>query len=244
MFPESGDTFLHEDLIIECTGSHNIFQPRESDEGYELIHMVFAANLPSSWCGVNQAPLEDFDMSLIESLLQCICGDPVFKPYCSQLLKQFTLIPADNKMMYSKRSDLLPMTTTIVSHNMSVDFKKLEMLLRNLEIPFIESSVYASSLVDTDITLPNISSPNEVLKSIFLVRDDCYDKITGMNDDEMGLLFEVFKTLSFSSSEYPILTYIKQLPIFKSIHGNLVDLSSASTVWIWNEKVCTVGIAE
>jgi len=193
---------------------------------------------------VNQAPLEDFDMSLIESLLQCICGDPVFKPYCSQLLKQFTLIPADNKMMYSKRSDLLPMTTTIVSHNMSVDFKKLEMLLRNLEISFIESSVYASSLVGTDITLPNISNPNEVLKSIFLVRDDCYDKITGMNDDEMGLLFEVFKTLSFSSSEYPILTYIKQLPIFKSIHGNLVDLSSASTVWIWNEKVCTVGIAE
>ena len=244
LFPESDDTFLHEDLIIECTGTQNIFQPSESGEGYDLIQSVFSANLPSSWCGVDRAPLEDFDTSLIESLLQCICGDPAFKPYCSQVLKQFALIPADNKMMYSKISDLLPMTTTILSISICVDFKKLELLLRNLEIPFIDSTVYASSLVGTDISLPNISNPNEVLKSIFLVRDDCHDKITGMNDEEMELLFEVFKTLSFSSSEYPVLTYLKQLPIFKTIHGHLVQLSSTSTVWIWNEKVCKVGIAE
>jgi len=244
LFPESGDTFLHENLIAECSGSQNIFEPSECDEGYDLIHTVFYANLPSSWCGVNQAPLEDFDISLVESLLQCICQDPAFKPYCSQLLKQFALIPADNKMMYSKNSDLLPVTTTMVSHSMCVDFGKLEMLLRNLEIPFIESTVYASSLVGTDISLPSISNPSEVLKSIFLIRDDCHDKITSMNDDEMELLFEVFKTLSFSSSEHPVLAYIKQLPIFKTIHGNLVELSSATTVWIWNERVCKVGITE
>ena len=247
LFPESSDTFLHEDLIAECRGSQSIFQARESDEGYNLIQSVFTANLPLSWCEVERAPLEDFDLTLIESLLQCICGDASFKPYCNQLLKQFALIPADNKMMYSKASELLPMiaiSPSDTSDSMCVDFKKLEVLLRQLEIPFIDGKMYESCLVGTDITLPKISNPNEVLKSVFLVRGDCHDKIAGMSGEEMKLLFEVFKTLTFSPSEYPALSYIRQLPIFKTIQGNLVDLSSASAIWIWNEKVCKVGIVE
>ena len=117
LFPESKGEFLHK-ALIQCT--HNldsyIFTPDDSSEAYNFVHSIFAANLPPSWNGVDQAPLEGVDISWVKHLLTCIAEDPVFKKFQVKLLQDFTLIPADNNVLFSCKSKLLPMKTDIIRY--------------------------------------------------------------------------------------------------------------------------------
>ena len=240
LFPNSGDIFMHTDLM-EYTGSHSIFHLKESDVCYNLIHSVFAANLPSSWCEAAHAPLGDVDISWVDKLLKCLSEDPVFKPHCSQVLKHFTLIPSDNGVMYSTTSELLPMKLKSPHEN------KIESLLRKFKVCFLNTAtVVESVLVDINVTLPELSKPRDVLKSVYLANKDCLDQLQDLSGKELTMLFDIFKLISYSSSKQakPYALYLRTLPIFKTINGKLVQLSSISTIWIWNELVSKVGIVD
>ena len=239
LFLKSQNNFLHKDLMAEFKSSNSIFQPSD-DDGFDLIHSVFAANLPSSWCGPTQASIKDVEISLVYKFLKCIAEDPVFKVYCQQLLSQFTLIPADNDMVYSTISELLPMTTGPYTD------KEEKELLRKLQIPFVDTLV-PHILGGSGITLPSMSNHSDVLKNVYLSSKNCPEMFANLNEKEMEILFEIFKRVSYSSSKHeenPSVKHIKSLPIFKTITGDLIQLSSVSTVWIWNNQVCKDGLAE
>ena len=239
LFPKSKNVFLHKAMIIQCLDCDSLFRVTESGEEYALVHSVFTNNLPLSWCGTTQAALEDAesDISGIEKLLKCICVDPIFKCYQQQLLKNFTLIPSDTHMMFSSSSEVLPM-----KNDTSCTTLYTESVLRKLKVFFINYDLIGSVLNDIKIDLPSITVPKDILKIVYLINRDCKDNLILLSDKELTTLFETFASILHavdSENAY----YIKHLPIFTTIHGEKTDLS-ASKVWIWNDQVCKVGIAE
>ena len=234
LFVNSEDTFLHEGLKGEFKDSHYLFQP--SSVGYDLIYSVFMANLPQAWRHTACAPLGDVEIEWVKKLLKCISKDEMFKCYCQKLLHDFTLIPADNSKMFSTKSNLLPMKIERCDY-------ELEILLRKLQIPFIDSSMFGSVLSEIDIQLPTTAKPYDILKCIYLVSGECYHKLIALNNNELTCLFTVFCSIPFKQ-QYDTVRCISKLPIFTSVYGELVNLSSFSTVWIWNDAVCKAGIKQ
>ena len=241
LFQKSQDTFLHKTLNKK---NHDLnpflFQGNDSGEGYNLVYSIFATNLPPSWHGVDQAPLEDIDISWVKNLLACIAEDPVFSCYQEQLLQDFTLIPADNKVLFSCKSNLLPMKAEKFDHGMY----RIEIIMRKLKMPFVDNNVLESTLSNTKIHLPDITVETDVLKSIYLVTKDCSDNLMALSKEELTELFSLVSYYLDSQHRNDSVYYIKQLPIFKTIYGQLVSLSSASKVWIWNNDVCETGLGE
>ena len=248
LFPESGSVMLHNELLEEYNDSQYVFKPRESSEGWDLIKSVFSANLPSSWSGVPQAPMGDVDTSWVKKLLKCISEDLSFKPYCNQILQCFTLIPADNGVMYSSESEILPMEI-LPTENRSYAYyydatnTDLQDLLRKLHVSIVDCGIIGSSLTSTNITLPYIGNPWDVLKNVYLASKDNYDTLLEMSKEELTKLFEIFALITFSFGDQSV-NHIKSLPIFTTIYGKVIELSSVSTVWIWNDQVCRVGVEE
>jgi len=241
LFPQSCNVFLHgklmhAKLIKAYKGGGYIFQPSEDADGINVIHSVFSANLPPLWCRETEAPLEDVDISWIKELLECISEDPVFVPYCQQLLRCYTLIPAENGTMYSTKSEILPMQANSLSYN-----AKLEDLLRKLHVPFVDSSVLGSVLTKINFKLPDIGNPQDVLKSVYLAMKH-KGVVLKLNTEELTEMFEIFGSVNYR--DYDTITCIKSLPIFHTIRGNMIALSSFRSIWIWNDDVCKVGIEE
>ena len=236
LFINSQDSFLHKGLKNEFKNSCYLFQANNDGDGYNLIYSLFGDNLPKSWSQTAYVPLGDVDSAWVKNLLKCISEDEMFKCYCHKLLCDFTLIPADNSTMFSMKSSLLPMKEERCDHN-------LEGILRKLQIPFVDNSMFGSVFSTIGIHLPTTANPCDILKSMYLVSDDCFEKFLALSDDELTILFTVFNSISFKQQDDAVM-HISKLPIFTSVHGKLVDLSSFSVVWIWNDDVCKVGIEQ
>ena len=242
LFPQSHNAFLHEKLMNKSlikiyTDGGYIFQSSEIGDSINVIHSVFIANLPPPWCRETQANLEDIDISWVHKLLKCISEDPMFVPYCRQLLQCYTLIPADNSTMYSIRSKILPMETNSPFYSVRV-----QDILRKLHVPFVDSSVLGSVLTNIDFKLPEIGNAQDVLKSVCLANMKHRDAVLNLNNEELTELFEIFGLVNYR--DHDSITHIKSLPIFQTMNGNLIQLSSFTTTWIWNDDVCKVGIEE
>ena len=236
LFPNSQDSFLHKGLKDEFEGSHYLFQASNSGDGYDFINSLFEANLPQTWRQAACVPLEGIETEWITKLLKCISEDEIFKCYCSKLLCDFTLIPANNHMMFSTKSNLLP----IKKENCS---SKLEDVLEQLQVPFIDSCMFGSILSKNIIQLPTTATPSDILKCVYLVSENGYDRLMALNNDELMTLFTVFDLITFKQ-QHDAVMHIRKLPIFTSVDGELVALESFSTVWIWNDDVCEAGIEE
>ena len=243
LFPKSENVFLHKAMLKVLSSSDNLFQVSESGEEYSLIRSVFYDNLPLSWCDTTKAVLKDTDISWVQKLFKCISKDPIFKVYKQQLLRDFTLIPSDNGAMFSSLSEVLPMKINLLTSILH-DSKNIEKILRKLNVFFV-SDIFELDLTDTKIELPNIEISSNVLKSVYLISKDCKDNLIALTDEELTILFNTFSSVSYLSDlTHPneCAFYIKQLPIFQTIHKKTTDLSSASKVWIWNNRVCKHGI--
>ena len=236
LFVNGQGHFLHEGLKWEFKDSCYLFQSSKSTDGYSLIYSLFKANLPQTWNQVPCAPLGDIEIALVKMFLTCILEDKVFKYYCVQLLHDFTLIPADNNKMFSTKSDLLPM-------KLESNDSRLETLLQKFQIPFINSSMLGLILSGVGVQLPSTANPKDILKCVYLVSDDCHAILTALDNDELTTLFRVFNLITFQH-QYDAVMYIRKLPIFTSVHGELVNLSSFSKVCSWNGAVCKAGIKE
>ena len=241
LFPESKDAFLHEELTgKDYTLSSYLFQASDSSEGYNLIYSIFVSNLPLSWHGVAQAPLEDVDIVWVKNILTCIAEDPAFKCYQHQLLEDFALIPADNNILFSSKSNLLPMKSNSL-------YDKAEKIMRKLNMPFVNSTALGFTLSSTGVHLPDITVATDVLKSVYLVSKDCVNDLVALSDEELAVLFRIFGSVPYHVDlrhENQSLYHIKHLPIFKTIYGRSVSLSSVSKVWVWNDSVCKIGLSE
>ena len=236
LFVNSQNSFLHKELKDKFKDSSYLFQPNNDGDEYNLIYSLFVNNLPKSWSQEACVPLGDVDTAWVKGLLKCISEDEMFRCYCSKLLSDFTLIPSDKDIMFSMKSSLLPIKEERYDVN-------LENLLRKLQIPFINSSLFGSVFSEKYIKLKTTADPLDILKCVYLVIDDCYDKLLALSDSELTILFKIFDLIRFK--QYPdAVKHISKLPIFTSMYGKLVDLSSFSKVWIWNNAVCKAGIEE
>ena len=121
------------------------------------------------------------------------------------------------------------------------DIDNTKKLMRKLKIPLIRHNLLNDILDGIKVQIPSILIPDNILKTLYLMKTVISNLFNTLNNDEFQLLFRILKLVSYSNCVSQ--QYIKQLPIFATIDNRLVSLTSASEVWIWNNgELCTAGM--
>ena len=247
VFSNSKHYFIHEGLQQFYHPDSKYILKFNSDKSshFTCIATILASNLPSTWNGAKKASLSDMDFQQFQDVSKCITNDGSFRVHSEKLLNQFSLLPANDSMVYSTLSDIKPMGSSarFFSRTRSKydnDDDQVKSLLTKLHIPLLEHEILDDSLDDIGIDLPNMFNPEDILNNLFLVKNDVF-VFRYLSKAEMDCLFNILKLISYSSDINR--NHLSQLPVFTTIDGHLVSLASASEIWIWNSKyVCTAGI--
>ena len=249
LFLKSRHCFVHHDLRgIYNTHSKYLMENIYDRNHFEHLSLIFAVNFQLSWDGkstqVSYTDEHNRDTDWIQNMLYCITHDPVFSMYCDQLLEILPLLPADNGMSYSTASNLLPMKNVINDNDPKPEYSVAEAkrLMGKLEVPLLRHELSRSILNKMKIQLPSLVNPENVLKSLYLIKKHIFFNAYEMlSQEDFNVLFKILKMVSYSSVCNK--KYIKELPIFTTIANKMVSLVSASQIWIWNDKeVCTTGV--
>ena len=238
LFPNNKQCFVFEDLQkIYPTFSQYLKQCTQND--FEYISPIIKNNFLLTLNGANPISYLEEHTDWVQNLLECITYDPNFSVYCSKILESFPLLPAENGMLYSAASNILPMSTINGDTMQFYDVKDVKKLLTKLKVPLLRHELLNDILPKLKVKIPSMLIPENILKTLYTVRVHALFNI--LSNDELILLFKILKLVSYSSINNQ--QYIKQIPIFTTINDNLVSLASASEVWIWNHKeVCTAGM--
>ena len=249
LFLNSTHCFVHDDLrVIYDTHSKYLMERIYDQNHIKHLTSIINDNFHLSWdrksTQVSYTYEHKQDANWIQNMLYCLTHDPVFSMCCNDLLKMFPLLPADNGISYSTASDILPMKNSISNSDPKPEYSidEAKRLMGKLEIPLLRHELSSSILKNIKIQLPSLLVPDNILKSLYLVKKHTFFNAYEMlSENDLILLFKILKMVSYSSVSNQ--EYIKELPIFTTMDGKLVSLSSASQVWIWNDKeVCTTGI--
>ena len=249
LFLKSRHCFVHHDLRgIYNTYSKYLMENTYDQNHFEHLSSIITDNFQLSWdrksSQVSYTDENNQDTDWIQNMLYCIASDPVFSVYCDQLLEKFPLLPADNGMSYSTASSVLPMKNVINDNDPKPEYSVAEAkrLMGKLEVPLLRYELSRSILNKIKIQLPNLFNPENVLKSLYLIKKHTFFNAYGMlSKDDFDVLFKILKMVSYSSVCNK--EYIKELPVFTTIANKMVSLVSALQIWIWNdEEVCTTGV--
>ena len=248
LFPKSQRNFIHVALLkyYPYNSDYLLFNSCNSKEQQlKCISSVVAENLPSSWNRATQVSFEGVKPEWIQTLFKCFVEDHAFWDYYNEILKSFPLLPASNNKIYSASSKLLPLKTILIDdvfiepvvHDNIENIKKL---LTKLKVPLFRHDILSNFEETLEVQLPSVSNAEKILESLYLIKNNVHVFQT-LNKDELILLFEILKLISYASSTYQ--SYIRSLPIFTTINNKLANLIWVSDVWIWDdEEVCTAGM--
>ena len=244
IFPNSYHCFIHEALqeIYPFDSDYLLYKCSDKDKQLEGVLSIIAKNIPSSWNKATEAPYRHENTEMMKLLFECIANDTVFQEHCDDILMQFPLLPANNNLVYSGASKVLPLESSwTFDANIQYSIDEAKKLMNKLKVPLLRHDLLGGLMKRINIQMPNISYPENILKILFLMKDSNAHIYRELCKSELVLLFEILQQISYS----PVSNrgYIKHLPIFTTINGELVPLISASDVWIWDDsEVCTAGI--
>ena len=246
LFSRTKNFFVHENLqqIYHSDSKYILNLKSNVISHFNCIATILARNLPPSWKGATIASFSGIDIVQFQKILECLKYES-FKVHSKELLENFTLIPANDGMVYSTASEVLPM-----GNSMNFLFRSkvkyddgnepVRLLLTKLHIPLIAHSILGDIIEEIDINLPSMFNPEDILLNLFLIKND-RSVFQSLSETEMKCLFNVLKLISYSPDINR--KHLSQLPVFTTIDGHLVSLASASEIWIWSYKqVCTAGM--
>ena len=244
LFPNSQHCFIYKDLqeIYPHDSDYLLYKCSNGDKQLQCILSIIADNIPSSWKETTEAPYSQKNVETIRLLLECLVNDPVFYGHSDDIMMEFPLLPANNDRIYSKASKVLPLENILVPDTeFQYDIDDAKELMKKLEIPLLRHDLVGNLMDKIDIRIPSISSPENILKTLYLIKNLNAYVYKELDENELILLFTILQLISYSSISNQ--DYIKQLPIFTTINGELTCLVSASEVWIWDPKeICTAGV--
>ena len=248
LFPESQQNFIHNVLLeyYPYDSDYLLFNGCNRKEQSKCISLIIAKNLPWSWNQATQASFDDGKTEWIQNLFECFVNDDVFWKCYNDILIKFPLLPATNNMIYSASSKLLPLKTVFTGEfklkSVNQDnVNKVKKLMIKLKVPLFRHDILNDFKETLKVQLPSVLNAEKILESLYLIKNLSTDIFRTLDKNDLTVLFEILKQISYSSSTYQ--NYIRSLPIFTTIDQRLVDLSWTSDVWIWNDReVCTVGM--
>ena len=244
LFPNSKEYFIHDNLQkfypVHSKYLMNATQNRLNQ--FSHISSIIASNIPFKLNGETQALYAEKDTNWIQNVLNCIAHDPAFSEHSNEILKKIPLLPADNGMVYSTASRVLPLKHAIGNDDIpSYDINSTRRLMRKLKIPLLRHDLLNDILDKIKAQICSILIPDNILKTLYLMETPTGTLFNTLNNIEFKLLFRILKLVSYSNSINQ--QYIKQLPVFATVDNRLVSLTSALEVWIWNDmEVCTAGM--
>ena len=147
---------------------------------------------------------------------------------------KFPLLPANNNITYSGASKVLPLRNTLVlDTKLQYNLDDAKKLMNKLKVPLLRHDLSGNLIDKTNIQMPSILCPENILKTLYLIKDLNAHIYRELCEIELTLLFETLQLISYSSITNQ--DYIKHLPMFTNINDELVSLISASDVWIWDD---------
>ena len=245
LFPNSSQNFIHNSLLeyYLFNSDYLFFNGCNRKEKLKCILSVIGKNLPSSWNLTTQASFDGIKSKWIKKLFDCLVNDPVFCDYYDEILTRFPLLPASNDKVYSASSKILPFKTEIIGKPKD-NIEYVKKLLMKLKVPLFRHDILSEFKETITVQLPSVLNAEKILESLYLnYLNRNLNMLTFqiLSENELKLLFEIFKRISYSSSTCQ--NYIKNLPIFTTMDNKLVSLDGMLKVWIWDDQtVCTAGI--
>ena len=244
IFPNCSQNFIHNSLLqyYPSDSDYLLFNGCNSKEQLKCISFVIAKNLP--WDQAKRTNFDGTKINWLKKLFICIANDPVFCSYYNDILKKFPLLPASDNMVYSASYMLLPFKTLLTDNELfelEGSTEIVKKLMTKLQVPLFRHEILSDFKETIEVQLPSLVNAEKILESLYLIRNPNIHVYQMLSEDELTLLFEILKKVSYSSITYQ--NYIKNLPIFTTIDQNLVSLNFSSDVWIWdNDEVCTAGM--
>ena len=241
LFPNSKQYFVHSDLqelyppyskyLMSCITQNNLKQ-------FNHISSIFTSNVPFKWNGEIQVIYSEAHTKWIQDILNCIADDPTISAHSKKILEKFPLLPADDGRVYSLASHVLSLKHALGDNEIIRNYADTKKLMTKLKVPLLRHDLLADNLDKIQVRIPSMLIPENILKTLYLIKTCNYEIL---NANEFILLFKILQLVSYSNVLHQ--QYIKQLPIFATIDNKLVNLASASQVWIWNDKeVCLAGM--
>ena len=238
LFPNSKHSFIHNDLRMCYPTRSSYLCSFNSIIRFWYIQCIIQENY--------QQFSEVINPTLIKSVLNCLANDPAFSVHCNEILHQFALLPASNNKLYSLKSDILPLiniskTTSVFYHALHYDLEKVKSLMIKFKAPLLQHELVGNILDKIKPQLPSVWNPQDILKTLYLIRNEITLKLT---EQDLFILFTVFKQNAYHSNK-DNQKYIRHLPVFTTISGELVTLSSGTMVFIWDDQeACKAGITQ
>jgi len=209
LFPKSLSFFLHPDFLELRSYPKNCFFSDNSCEDLALsnfLQNILKENLPKGLEGKTvSADQTLITQEYLVSLWKCFSVDKMFRKCLPMLLKCWALIQAEDGMLFSLSSNILPINCSIMPPG------KIIAVLKKAGMPFLNTAIVAMgpgcpSMHDVKCVLNNIYHLNQ--KSSLL------DSLT--KDD----LDEIIYYLKEDSNKGTLITsQIKSLPLFEAIDG-------------------------
>ena len=172
----------------------------------------------------------------LKELWLCFKNDLIFLQHRQYIVENWAIIPSVSGKLYSASSPVLPLLTPTDSMYMSVFHE-----LANLHVPLFDSADYAECLAkEYCVDISNVSIVLSILFHHHTKAKVLLNLKTAQNT--IKCLFQYFGRISFiydSDSLY----YIRNLPLFETINGDMTSLSN-KRVFCWPAEACKAGYSK
>ena len=244
-FPQSGDKFLHPEMIEMKYFPEYFIQA--SDTNWLMIETILRTELPSALEAVRvlNATSHIKRSAILRPLWLCLSEDKVFKHHLEVILRTWALLLSTQNQLFSFRSweQLLPVIAPDARDEQECLYLPVFRVLQQASMPVLDINVVPCDTATT--YCPTFLCPQSILRSLFFLHKIHTDEegltmllSEGDSDRSIMTLFEYFKDIHFG--RYPDSLYkLKCLPLFKDVSGQLRTLEGKA--YIWPSQICSAG---
>ncbi|XP_019860001.1 PREDICTED: sacsin-like isoform X2 [Amphimedon queenslandica] len=258
LFPNSQSQFLHESLISLCPKISPSYFLAPKKVTFTFVDDLLKENVSlelssfevdnSNSCVIGLATLWLDEIILTQeeliSLWQCLSTDDTFKLHQADVVSKWALIPSISGIYFNASSPIRPIIKPLAKDISSCDVEFCDMLC-SFDVPFFDTEIalpsdvekYCFQLTDADKVLCMLYHIHEQ-KNIFNLLKSSFPKFQ--------LLLKYLGQINFRNNSES-LNYMKSLPVFESIQGDLICISGKDvyTVSVSHDyEVCQAGYSK
>ena len=244
-FPQSGDKFLHPEMI-EMKYIPTYFT-QASDTNWTVIEGILQAELPNTLKATKVLNVTSHidHSAFLRKLWLCLSEDEVFKHHLKAILRTWALLLSTENQLFSFRSweQLLPMIAPDASDEQACLYLPVFRVLQQASMPVLDINVVPRGTATS--YCPTFLCSQRILTSLFFLHkihaeEEGLTMLLSESDSDRSImtLFEYFKDIHFGWDP-DSLYKLKCLPLFKDISGQLCTLEGR--VYIWPSQICSAG---
>ena len=241
LFPHSSSKFLHSSIAcVPHTISRSYF-PTPENITFRTINEVMKENFEVLRWNPHlkpQNPHDSFAITLeqLKQLWQCLSNDKIFKYHKADVVKKWAIIPSTSGSLYNGSSPVRPIIKP-------QELNEIYCVLSSFDIPVYDEEFDWEHETNIREYCIELTEDTDILGMLYHLQiNDRYIFHDLKNSEHIcRVLFEYLGGINFRRNQKS-LTYVKSLPLFETIHGQLTTIEGKK-IFIC-EVLCDAGYNE